>query len=199
METGPPFYVVSQATRRSSRLQGKGSTFISQLFWDPEYWSAPGNRTRDLPLCSQALYRLSLSCRTVTLKFFSPTLVKKKWKCFVCERTGVFGPQSWGDYVAWPYFLRMKQRRVRVDTGGNPSILLLWLQSPPVFSLLPLLKEEAMSRYLLCFWRAKTSLRINWIPIVMLQFCYLRLYLGIKTFSCHPLLQMARMDVDWKL
>ena len=35
METGPPFYVVIQATRRSSRLQGKGSTFISQLFLRP--------------------------------------------------------------------------------------------------------------------------------------------------------------------
>ena len=32
METGPPFYVVIRATRRSSRLQDKGSTFISQLF-----------------------------------------------------------------------------------------------------------------------------------------------------------------------
>ena len=32
IETGPPFYVVIRATRRSSRLQGKGSTFISQLF-----------------------------------------------------------------------------------------------------------------------------------------------------------------------
>ena len=57
--TGPPFYVVIRATRRSSRLKDKGSTFISQLFKDPEYWSGPGNRARDLPLCSQALYRLS--------------------------------------------------------------------------------------------------------------------------------------------
>ena len=32
IETGPPFYVVTRATRRSSRLQDKGSTFISQLF-----------------------------------------------------------------------------------------------------------------------------------------------------------------------
>ena len=32
LETGPTFYVVIQATRRSSHLQGKGSTFISQLF-----------------------------------------------------------------------------------------------------------------------------------------------------------------------
>ena len=32
METGTPFYVVIRATRRSSHLQGKGSTFISQLF-----------------------------------------------------------------------------------------------------------------------------------------------------------------------
>ena len=35
METGPPFYVVIRATRRSSRLQDKGSTFISQLFLRP--------------------------------------------------------------------------------------------------------------------------------------------------------------------
>ena len=33
LETGPPFYVVIRATRRSSRWQGKGSTFISQLFY----------------------------------------------------------------------------------------------------------------------------------------------------------------------
>ena len=31
LETGPPFYVVVRATRRSNRLQGNGSTFISQL------------------------------------------------------------------------------------------------------------------------------------------------------------------------
>ena len=49
--TGLPFHVVTRAERRSSRLQRcKGSTFISDLFQDPEYWSGPGNRTRDLPL-----------------------------------------------------------------------------------------------------------------------------------------------------
>ena len=35
LETGPPFYVVIRATRRSSHLQGQqsqGSTLISQLF-----------------------------------------------------------------------------------------------------------------------------------------------------------------------
>ena len=32
LETEPPFYVVIQATRRSSHLLSKGSTFISQLF-----------------------------------------------------------------------------------------------------------------------------------------------------------------------
>ena len=32
LETGQSFYVVIPATRRSSRLQCKGSTFISQLF-----------------------------------------------------------------------------------------------------------------------------------------------------------------------
>ena len=59
-QTGPQFYVVIRATRKSSRFQGKGSNFISQLFQDPEYRSVPaGNWTRDLPLCSQAFYRLS--------------------------------------------------------------------------------------------------------------------------------------------
>ena len=32
LETGSPFYEVILATRKSSRLQGKGGTFISQLF-----------------------------------------------------------------------------------------------------------------------------------------------------------------------
>ena len=45
LETEPPFYVVIQATRRSSHLLGKGSTFISQLFqlvvWDPGYLVRP--------------------------------------------------------------------------------------------------------------------------------------------------------------
>ena len=52
------------------RLQGKGSIFISQLFQDPEYCSGSGNRTHDLPLCSQALYRLSYeSCQGGSCKF----------------------------------------------------------------------------------------------------------------------------------
>ena len=32
LETGSPFYEVILSSRKSSRLQGKGSTFISQLF-----------------------------------------------------------------------------------------------------------------------------------------------------------------------
>ena len=59
LETGPPFYVVVRATRRSGRLQSKDSTFIPQLFEDPEDWFGSGNRTQDLPLCSIVLYRLS--------------------------------------------------------------------------------------------------------------------------------------------
>ena len=39
--------------------QGRGSTFKSLLFRDPDSWSSPRNRTRDLPFCSQALYLLS--------------------------------------------------------------------------------------------------------------------------------------------
>ena len=33
----------------------------------------------------------------------------------------------------------------------------------------------------------------------MVQFCYLRLYLGIETVSCRLLQRMARMDMDWNL
>ena len=33
----------------------------------------------------------------------------------------------------------------------------------------------------------------------MVQFCYLRLYLGIGTVSCGLLIQMARMDMDCNL
>ena len=32
------------------------STFISQLFLDSEYYSGPGDRTRNLPLCIRARY-----------------------------------------------------------------------------------------------------------------------------------------------
>ena len=33
----------------------------------------------------------------------------------------------------------------------------------------------------------------------MIQFCYLRPYLGIETASCRMLAQTARMDMDWNL
>ena len=59
LETGQPFYVVIRAMWRISRLQCKGSTFISQLSLDPECWSGPGNQTLDHPLSNQALYPLS--------------------------------------------------------------------------------------------------------------------------------------------
>ena len=39
---GPPFYVVIRATQRSILLQGKGSTFISQLFKTLSIGPAPG-------------------------------------------------------------------------------------------------------------------------------------------------------------
>ena len=55
LETGPPFYMVIRATRRSSHFQGKGSTFISQSFLNPEYWSSREIRTHALPLCRQVL------------------------------------------------------------------------------------------------------------------------------------------------
>ena len=33
----------------------------------------------------------------------------------------------------------------------------------------------------------------------MVQFCYLRLHLGIQTVTCRLLQRMARMDMDWRL
>ena len=42
--------------------------FISQYFSYPEYWSGLRNRTHELLLYSQALYRLTLSCRGNALK-----------------------------------------------------------------------------------------------------------------------------------
>ena len=39
----------------------------------------------------------------------------------------------------------------------------------------------------------------NCIAKIMVQFCYLRLYLGIGTVSCRLLIQMARMDMEWNL
>jgi len=40
-----------------------------------------------------------------------------------------------------------------------------------------------MSCYLLSFLKAKTFFLINWIPKILVQFCYLRLYFGIDTVS----------------
>ena len=34
---------------------------------------------------------------------------------------------------------------------------------------------------------------------MMVQFCYLRLYLGTKTVSCRLLIRMARMHMEWNL
>ena len=52
------------------------------------------------------------------------------------------------------------------------------------------------------FWKsavqAKTCLRINWLPWIMVQFCYLRP--DIKTVSCYLLLLIKRMNMNrnWK-
>ena len=44
-----------------------------------------------------------------------------------------------------------------------------------------------------------SSHQLNSIPKIMVQFCYLRLYVGAETVSCRLLLRMARMDADWNL
>lgn len=64
MQTGLPFYVIIWTMWRSSNLQGKDSTFNSQLFQGPEKCSRTWNRPPPpLPhLCSQGFYQLTLSC-----------------------------------------------------------------------------------------------------------------------------------------
>ena len=42
----------------------------------------------------------------------------------------------------------------------------------------------SMPCYLLPFYKAKTCLRINWNPKLEVQYCYLRLYLGIESRYC---------------
>ena len=42
-----------------------------------------------------------------------------------------------------------------------------------------------------------SSIHITSVPKIMVQFCYVRLYLGTETVSCRVLLLlMARMDMD---
>lgn len=61
-KTGSSFYVVIGATRTSSHLQCKGSTFISQLvFYDLSNCPAPNPRHPTLQY--KRSYRLSLFCR----------------------------------------------------------------------------------------------------------------------------------------
>ena len=55
VETGPPFYVVIGGTRRSSHLQGKGSTFISHLFKTPSIVRPRESNPRPPTLQSSAL------------------------------------------------------------------------------------------------------------------------------------------------
>ena len=56
----------------------------------------------------------------------------------------------------------------------------------------------SMSGYLPSFKNLKrVCVRNNWIPKIMVQFCYLRLYLGTETISCRLLQRMASMDMDW--
>ena len=51
------------STEGSSRLQGNLKKAVPSYLSISEYWSGQRDRTSDLPLCSQALYRLSYSCR----------------------------------------------------------------------------------------------------------------------------------------
>ena len=59
LETGPPFYVVIPATRRSSHLQGQRQYLHFSVILRPWGLVRSQESTLDLPLCSQALYRLS--------------------------------------------------------------------------------------------------------------------------------------------
>ena len=56
----------------AERLQGKGSTFISQLFLDPEYWSGAGNRSNPQP---SALQSSALPSELILPRLKSPLLL----------------------------------------------------------------------------------------------------------------------------
>lgn len=73
MQTGLPFYVIIWTMWRSSNLQGKDSTFNSQLFQGPEKCSRTWNRPPPLPhLCSQGFCQLTLSCRSQVCIWVNP-------------------------------------------------------------------------------------------------------------------------------
>ena len=55
-------------------------------------------------------------------------------------------------------------------------------------------------RHAICYlFQSWNVFRINWIPKIMLQFCYLRLYLGNESVLWRLLRRMARMDMDSNL
>ena len=47
--------------------------------------------------------------------------------------------------------------------------------------------------------KLKNTVKRSIFPNILVQFCYWRLCLGIKTVSCRRLQRMARMDMDWGL
>ena len=59
------------------------------------------------------------------------------------------------------------------------------------------IRKGAVSCYLLSFWKTKTCLRVNWISKMLVQFCWVRIYLGVETVSCCLLQGIARTDMDW--
>ena len=61
-------------------------------------------------------------------------------------------------------------------------------------------EKTCFDRLFAILLKPKTCLCINWIPnIMVLQSCYLRWHLGIKTVSRRLLLWMARTNMDLKL
>jgi len=69
MVTGPPFYVVIRATRRSSRLQGKGSASFLSYFKTRSIDPAPGIE----PATSRSAVKRSTD-------WPNPAAVKKKFE-----------------------------------------------------------------------------------------------------------------------
>ena len=59
--------------------------------------------------------------------------------------------------------------------------------------------KGAMSHHFSIFLKSQICLSLNWIPKIMVQVCYLRLYYDVYSVSCHLLLRMARMEMDWNL
>ena len=158
-----------------------GKSVMYKIFWCSRKSEIIVKRYTYYPVNAfKMVQNLQNKANEVTLKYFSPTRQKSESVL----------------YVNVPRYM---SHRAKVTT--RPDLISFawnneesgWIQGVvlrsyscgynPLLSFLCSLLKEAISRYLHAIWRAKMSLRISSIPIVMLQFCYFRLYSGTEAYN----------------